>query len=121
MTDELIVSAANGAGGTFANIFSHKIEKIHSYFLEKDLQNEITPDQISKTLNTYLEKLSKRVSEITTIAFPQHKLELNKIYEPLKVVEINKNIYQPLDLQYETNKGAPFDIIESLKKITIHI
>lgn len=116
MTDELIVSGVSGATGILENIFSHKIDKLHKYFLERELTNETTPEQLQQTLRVYFEKLSKRVSEITTIAFPQHKLELNKIYEPLSLIGIHKNIYQrqPLFTDDQYN-NKPFDITNALK------
>lgn len=91
MTDELIVASVSGAGGLISNIFEHKIEKLKQRLIDNDLTNEISPDRLAPIINNYLTKLSHRVSEITSIAFPQHKLPLASTYEPLKLTEIPKD------------------------------
>ncbi|HHQ4926932.1 TPA: NACHT domain-containing protein [Aeromonas hydrophila] len=114
MTDELIVSAAAGAGGIISNVFEHKINEIKDYFLEKEMAKGLEPENLTKALMVYFEKLSKRVNEITTVAFPQHKLDFIKIYEPLTLIKIEKNDFfreTRSDIHGEKN----FDIINQLK------
>ncbi len=114
MTDELIVSTANGVGGVISNIFEHKINNIKNYFLEKEMAKDLEPENIAKSLHLYFEKVSKRVSEITTVAFPQHKLDFIKIYEPLTLIEIEKNDYFRETIS-DTHDSKTFDIVSQLK------
>ena len=114
MTDELIVSTINGTGSLLSNIFEHKIRIIKDYFLDKELAKDIEPENISETLRLYFDRLSSRVSEITTVAFPQHKLDFIKLYEPLRIIKIKTN-----DDINETAlpicDDACFDIVNKLK------
>ncbi|MGL6437979.1 NACHT domain-containing protein [Aeromonas hydrophila] len=82
--------------------------------MKKEMAKELEPENLTKALVLYFEKLSKRVNEITTVAFPQHKLDFIKIYEPLTLIKIEKNDFfreTISDIHEENN----FDIINQLK------
>lgn len=77
------------AAGFLAAAMAPKIEKVRAWAVEKELNLKLKPDSLAKTMERYLEKLSVRVSEITSITFPQAKLDIFEAYEPLHMCEIH--------------------------------
>ncbi|WP_162515132.1 NACHT domain-containing protein [Aeromonas veronii] len=68
-----------------------KIEKVRKWSEDKSLQGELNPDLLSKVMETYLEKLSRRVAEITTISFPLQKINISDAYEPLYLSQVGQD------------------------------
>lgn len=68
---------------------SPTIEKVRKWATEKELKGKLNSDVLSLTMERYLIKLSERVREITSITFPQLKLDIYEAYEPLFMVRNN--------------------------------
>ncbi|MCO4209497.1 NACHT domain-containing protein [Aeromonas hydrophila] len=68
-----------------------KIEKVRQWSEDKNLQGELDPDTLSKVMGTYLEKLAKRVAEMTTISFPLQKISISDAYEPLYLSQVGQD------------------------------
>lgn len=62
------------------------IEKVRRWAVEKELKGKLDGDALSLIIERYLIKLSERVREITSITFPQLKLDIHDAYEPLYMV-----------------------------------
>lgn len=82
--EEKIALEALKPAASFINVLlAPKVEKLKSWADEKELRGQLDPENLSKVMEEYLKKLSIRVSEITSIAFPLIKLDIFKAYEPL--------------------------------------
>ena len=81
--EKIAMEAIKPASGFINALLAPKIEKLKSWSNEKELSGQLDPDKLSKVMEEYLTKLSLRVSEITSIAFPLIKLDIFKAYEPL--------------------------------------
>jgi hypothetical protein len=99
-------------GGTKASSFllsvvlESKIKNLKQWIRDKELEKSLQQKNLAPLLENYLTKLAIRVSEITSIAFPQHKLQIEEAYEPLITC---KNI----DYDFETSE---VDIIKECLK-----
>lgn len=62
---------------------SPTVERVRKWAAEKDLKGKLNADALASTMERYLIKLSERVGEITSITFPQLKLDIYEAYEPL--------------------------------------
>jgi len=81
--DRVALEAIKPASGFISAILGPKIDKVKKWASEKDLQGKLDSDVLARTMERYLIKLSHRVSEITSITFPQLKLDIFTAYEPL--------------------------------------
>lgn len=86
--EKLALEAVKPATGFLNAVLAPKIEKVKEWAEEKELKGKLEPNSLSKILENYLTKLSRKVSEITTISFPLQKLNIFDAYEPLYVEEI---------------------------------
>lgn len=59
------------------------VERVRKWAVEKELKGKLNADELSLTMDRYLVKLAERVREITSITFPQLKLDIREAYEPL--------------------------------------
>jgi hypothetical protein len=85
--DQKIVSEAVKPGLELVNAaLSPTIEKVRKWAVEKELKGKLDSDALSLIIERYLIKLSERVTEITSITFPQLKLNVYEAYEPLYMV-----------------------------------
>ncbi len=73
-------------------LLSPKVEKIRRWAEGRELQGQLEPNALSEAMAEYLNKLSKRVAEITTIAFPLQRLNISEAYEPLYLSTVNNSI-----------------------------
>lgn len=80
---QILLEVFKPTTGFLNALLAPKIEKIKKWVENKELQGELDPDALSKVMGVYLEKLSRRVAEITTISFPLQKLNISEAYEPL--------------------------------------
>lgn len=62
------------------------VERVKKWAVEKELKGKLDSDSLAITMQRYLTKLSERVKEVTSITFPQLKLNIYEAYEPLFVV-----------------------------------
>ena len=85
--DQKVISEAAKPGMELISAaLSPTVEKVRRWAAEKDLKGKLNGDALSLTLERYLVKLSERVTEITSITFPQLKLDIYEAYEPLFMV-----------------------------------
>lgn len=62
-----------------------KIQRIRVNAKKRELKDRLGEKTINDLLEGYFKRLLRRVSGITTLAFPQQQLSLISIYEPLKL------------------------------------
>lgn len=85
--DQKIISEAVKPGLPLINAaLSPTIERVRKWAVEKELKGKLDGDALSQIIERYLTKLSERVREITSITFPQLKLNIYEAYEPLYMV-----------------------------------
>lgn len=85
--DQKIVSEAVKPGLQLINAaLSPTIERVRKWAVEKELKGKLDSDALALIIERYLIKLSERVREITSITFPQLKLNIYEAYEPLYMV-----------------------------------
>lgn len=77
--------------GFFSALLGPKIEKVKEWSKDNDLQGRIESEALSKIIHSYLEKLSRRVSEITSISFQHYKINISDAYEPLSLIPIRNH------------------------------
>ena len=85
LEEKIALEAIKPASGFINALLAPKVEKLRTWANEKELRGQLDPDKISIVMKRYLTKLSYRVSEITTISFPQLKINIFEAYEPLKL------------------------------------
>jgi len=83
MEDELVKMISKPAASVIDAVLSAKIERIRAWSKEKDLNGQLDPDKLSRVFNDYLVRTANKVAYVTSIAFPQSKLSLSDVYEPL--------------------------------------
>lgn len=85
--DQKIVSEAVKPGLELVSAaLSPTIERVRRWAVEKELKGKLDGDKLALIIERYLLKLSERVKEITSITFPQLKLNIYDAYEPLYMV-----------------------------------
>ncbi|WP_416362983.1 NACHT domain-containing protein [Pseudomonas sp. NFX183] len=85
--EQKIVSEAARPGMELINAaLSPTVERVRAWAAEKNLKGKLNADALASTMERYLIKLSERVGEITSITFPQLKLDIYEAYEPLYMV-----------------------------------
>jgi hypothetical protein len=88
--NRVAAEALKPAAGFIAAALGPKIEKVKAWAQERELKGKLDPQVLSEIMRDYLVKLSVRTSEITSITFPQLKLNIHEAYEPLSVREIKQ-------------------------------
>lgn len=86
---KLISEAAKPGLELISAALSPTVEKVKKWATEKELKGKLNSDALSLTMERYLIKLSGRVREISSITFPQLKLDIFEAYEPLFMVRNN--------------------------------
>ncbi|CAB5708674.1 Predicted NTPase (NACHT family) [Aeromonas hydrophila] len=71
------------ASGFIDALLSAKIEKVKSWAHKKELLNDMKEDKLQVILEKYISRILSRASELSTIVFPQKKIPLETVYEPL--------------------------------------
>ncbi len=84
---KLATEALKPFSGLIDALLSAKLKRIRTWAERRELDSRLTSRVVDSLLNTYLKRLLRRVSGITTIAFPQQILALTAIYEPLTLNE----------------------------------
>jgi hypothetical protein len=88
--EQKVISEAAKPGLELINAaLSPTLERVRKWATEKELKGKLNSDVLSLTMERYLIKLSERVREITSITFPQLKLDIYEAYEPLFMVRNN--------------------------------
>ncbi|MGV2842347.1 NACHT domain-containing protein [Aeromonas hydrophila] len=76
----------------FLNVLlAPKIDKVRRWAEERNLQCQLEPNSLSETMREYLEKLSRRVAEITTISFPLQRINISEAYETLYLSPVSNS------------------------------
>ncbi|MBH3337515.1 NACHT domain-containing protein [Pseudomonas mendocina] len=112
ITEKIALETVKPAAGFLAAAMAPKIEKVKAWAVEKELKGKLKPDALAKVMEVYLKKLSVRVSEITSITFPQAKLDIFEAYEPLRMCEI------PHSEKIISNKKAFDELINNEADLT---
>ncbi|MDN6870375.1 NACHT domain-containing protein [Aeromonas caviae] len=87
-------------------LLAPKVEKIRRWAEGRELQGQLEPSALSEAMAEYLNKLSRRVAEITTIAFPLQRLNISEAYEPLYLSTVNNSIEEyPTQFEAFSNKN----------------
>lgn len=89
LDEKIAAETLKTASGILLAAIGPKIEKVRNWALEKELQGKLKADTLAETMEQYLNKLSHRVSEITSITFQQVRLDIFAAYEPLFMCELN--------------------------------
>jgi|GEM_PF-1916478 len=79
--------ALKPASGVVDALLGPKLLRIRGWATERELKGRIDEARLEAMFRTYLQRLLRRVSGVTTLVFPQQVLELPAIYEPLSLVE----------------------------------
>jgi hypothetical protein len=112
----MAIEAIKPASGFIQALLGPKIEKLKLWVNEKELQGKLDTQNLSKVMKEYLEKLSYRVSEITSISFPLLKLSIFEAYEPLNLERVHLKGEEDRDLRitelFDGNNKA-FILIDS--------
>lgn len=83
---KVISEAAKPGAELISAALSPTVERVRKWAAEKDLKGKLHADALASTMERYLVKLSDRVREISSITFPQLKLDIYDAYEPLFMV-----------------------------------
>lgn len=71
------------ASGLVDALLSAKIEKLKAWAHRKELLKNMKEDKLQVILEKYILRVLKRSSELSTIVFPQSKILLETVYEPI--------------------------------------
>jgi predicted NACHT family NTPase len=71
------------ASGLVDALLSAKIEKLRTWAHKKELLKNMKEDKLQIILEKYILRVLKRSSELSTIVFPQRKILLETVYEPI--------------------------------------
>lgn len=80
------VEIGKPAAGLVSAVLKPYIKKVESWAADKSLESQLSSQKLNQIFSQYITDLSYRVSEITSIAFPQHQLSLFEAYEPLTLI-----------------------------------
>ncbi|MFA0096790.1 NACHT domain-containing NTPase [Vibrio splendidus] len=73
------------AAGLISAALKPYIKKVEAWAEDKSLNSQLSEEHLNNIFSQYITDLAHRVSEITSIAFPQHQLSIFSTYEPLKL------------------------------------
>ncbi|QYG06071.1 NACHT domain-containing NTPase [Janthinobacterium sp. PAMC25594] len=82
---------AKPLGSIFDALLGHKIEGLKKWAIDKDLEKYAADENISSLLKLYVERTLKKVSRLSTIVFPQERIELKKVYENIVAYELSSS------------------------------
>ncbi|WP_126403481.1 NACHT domain-containing protein [Ectopseudomonas mendocina] len=80
-------TALQPVGTVVSALLGPKIERIKQWAIEKDLAKHLEEKKLSVLLENYLTRITAKISFVSTIVFPQEKIELAVIYEPITLSE----------------------------------
>lgn len=98
--EKVALEAIKPVGGIFSALIAPKVEKVKKWAEKRELKNQLDPEALSETLNSYLNTLSSRVSVISSICFPQKEYSIEQAYEPLFVEEFNSRNNEKLSVDH---------------------
>ncbi|MDF9450955.1 NACHT domain-containing protein [Bacillus toyonensis] len=92
--DTLLLDSATRALATEGTkyLFGILKNKIHNVFERKKIKFECY-DELAEKFNRYLESMVNEYSTIPTIALKNHKVYLEQVYQPLKIISLEFNSY----------------------------
>lgn len=80
---------AKPLGGIFDALFGHKIEGLKKWAIDKDVERYAADENVSKLLEIYISRTVSKVSNLSTIVFPQSKVAIKDVYEDIVAFEIS--------------------------------
>ena len=95
-------------------LLAPKIEKVRRWTEERELQGQLEPNALSETMREYLEKLSRRVAEITTISFPLQKINISEAYEPLYLSRVDNSTEKYVNQLVSPTREIKIDVQDLL-------
>lgn len=104
--------ALKPAGTLIDALIGHKIEKIKKWSKDKEIQAHLKNERLTLLLERYITRSTKRASTVSTIVFPQEKIDLTQIYEPMSLIS-NRSFDEDTNITIDPNKdGASYLIID---------
>ncbi|AXA90187.1 NACHT domain-containing NTPase [Massilia sp. YMA4] len=84
---KMAVDVLKPASGFIDALLAPKIAKVRKWATEKDLESYFEGvDKLTLLLERYVERVINRASWISTLVFPQEKVPLGRLYEPVVLV-----------------------------------
>lgn len=84
MTKLMISSASKPAAGFIEILLAPKKEKFKSWVERREVEARLSSEDFSLILSRYIEKTVEKVSRLSTLVFPQQKIHISDIYEPIE-------------------------------------
>lgn len=69
---------------------SSTIEEVKIWAKKRSLDKQLNPEKLAATLSEYIHRVENRVSLISSICFPQNKIDINDGYEPVFIKHSKK-------------------------------
>jgi hypothetical protein len=98
------------AKGFFDALLGPKIEGIRRWAKERELQRQLSADKLEVVFRNYLERALFETSYIRSVAFPQVKIPLSQVYEPLLLENDAGQVMSIIDLK---RSMRDFNIIDN--------
>lgn len=84
MPDQTSNITAKAVINTASTLLEDKIKSLKKWIRTKEIERLLkNQEKLEKKLFLQIERTIKRASEISTIIFPQHKIKIDSIYEPI--------------------------------------
>lgn len=85
----LLKEALKPVSGIVDALIGPKIDRLKKWSKNKDIEAQIESDKLRKLLTEHTKRTIKKVSELSTIVFPQQKINIKDVYTPLKLRAID--------------------------------
>ena len=86
MIESLVArSAVKPISGFVDALLGPKLERIRNWSKNKDLESYLKEGSLAKLLEGYVERTAKSASMLSTIVFPQRKINIHSVYEPVSL------------------------------------
>lgn len=109
-SEKLIISAAVKPALGFVDVLLNpKKEKLKNWIAKKEVNSKIKSDILSLMMSEFLDKSVAKVSRLSTLVFPQQKIHISDIYEPIAFSVFNYDYKKYLNL-YSSNEAIDFFI-----------
>jgi hypothetical protein len=98
---KMTVDALKPASGLIDALLAPKVERLKKWAQDRDLETYLKNDgKLTDLLEDYIIRLFKRASEISTLVFPQEKIPLAALYEPVSLTRHERAIGGERDDKY---------------------
>jgi len=83
----LLKESLKPTSGIIDALIGTKIEKLKKWSKNREIESQIKDEKFKALLTEHIKRTIKKTSQLSTIVFPQQKLNINDVYIPLKVRE----------------------------------